>query len=80
MKFPERITPTWIGTLSNAQLQTAEGELHAKFTKLDTAEKAREGDNYVLLRGPEALVTAWLRWSMVNNATRGRGLDTLRRR
>lgn len=80
MKMPEKITSRWLGTLNDTQLQTAEGELHTKFTKLDSAEKVRQGEGYALLRGPEALVNAWMRWSMASNAARGRGLLTAKRR
>jgi hypothetical protein len=80
MKMPEKITSRWLGTLDDTQLQAAEGQLHTKFAKLDSAEKAKRGEDYALLRGPEALVDAWMRWSMVSNAARGRGLLTARRR
>ena len=34
------------------------------------------GGAFSLLRGPDSLTQAWLRWSMVCNATRDRGLRT----
>ena len=79
MKMPERITTRWLGTLTDAQLQVAERELRTSFTRLDTAERSKRGDDYALMRGPEPLITAWLRWSMASNAARGRGLATWRR-
>ncbi len=76
MTIPERITARWIATLSNEDLQLAERSLHGSFREEETAEKARRGQAYSLLRGPESLTSAWLRWCMVCNATRDRGLRT----
>lgn len=76
MKLPDRIEASWIESLSDTELQQAEWELRARFAKEETAEKARRGDAYAILHGPEALTSAWMRWSMVSNATRERGLRT----
>ena len=74
MTFPDRIDATWIGSLSDDQLVKAEGELRKRFAEQETKEKKRRGSQYDMMRGPDALTSAWLRWSMVNNATRARGL------
>lgn len=76
MTIPERITARWISTLSNDELQEAEKELHGHFSKAESSEKERRGGAYSLLRGPDSLTQAWLKWSMVCNATRDRGLRT----
>lgn len=76
MTIPERITARWVATLSNEDLQLAERSLHGTFTSEEAAEQERRGTAYNLLRGPESLTNAWLRWCMVCNATRDRGLRT----
>ena len=80
MNLPEKIDARWIDALSDEELQSAEGELHARFTKLDAAERQTRGAAYDLLRGPEALTGAWMRWSMVSSAARARGLRVWNRR
>jgi len=74
MTVPERVTADWIATLANAQLMTVESRLHSEFLDVENEEKERRGDRYTLLQGPAALVNAWLRWQMVNNEARSRGL------
>jgi hypothetical protein len=74
MTVPDRVTSDWIATLGNAQLVAAESQLHAEFRKQDDAEKRRAGSRYALLQGPPVLVNAWLRWLLVSNETRTRGL------
>jgi hypothetical protein len=74
MTIPERVNASWIATLADSQLLQAEATLHADFTKQEAAEKQRRGAAYTMLRGPQPLVDAWLRWLMVNNETRTRGL------
>ena len=74
MTLPERVTADWIATLANAQLMTVESRLHSEFLDEENEEKERRGDRYTLLQGPPALVNAWLRWQMVNNEARSRGL------
>ncbi|HEY5416133.1 MAG TPA: hypothetical protein VIK41_14950 [Gemmatimonadaceae bacterium] len=74
MTVPERVTADWIATLANAQLMTVESRLHSEFLDEENEEKERRGDRYTLLQGPAALVNAWLRWQMVNNEARSRGL------
>jgi len=76
MTIPDRITARWIATLTNEELQDAERELKGSFSQAESTEKARRGAAYSLMRGPETLTSAWLRWSMVCNATRDRGLRT----
>ena len=74
MTFPDRIDASWIGSLSDDQLVQAEGELRQRFAVQEAKEKKRRGTQYDMMRGPDALTSAWLRWSMVSNATRARGL------
>lgn len=76
MTIPDRITARWIATLSNEDLQAVESQLHSAFAREETSEKERCGGAFSLLRGPDSLTQAWLRWSMVCNATRDRGLRT----
>ncbi|HYD53265.1 MAG TPA: hypothetical protein VEA99_11580 [Gemmatimonadaceae bacterium] len=80
MKLPERINANWIDAQSDEDLLSAEGDLHKSFTKQDKAERTRRGAEYQLLRGPESLTGAWMRWSMVSNAVRLRGLRVRDRR
>jgi hypothetical protein len=74
MTVPDRVTAGWIATLADGQLMTAESRLHSEFLDEETQEKEKRGDRYTLLQGPAALVNAWLRWQMVNNEARSRGL------
>ncbi len=80
MTVPDRVTADWIATLANAQLMTVESRLHSEFLDEENEEKERRGDRYTLLQGPPALVNAWLRWQMVNNEARSRGLLVRHRR
>jgi hypothetical protein len=72
--IPEHVTGKWIATLGDDQLITAESMLHAVFLRHERAEKSRSGARYSVLQGPPVLVNAWLRWLLVSNATRSRGL------
>ena len=74
MTFPDRVTADWIATLGNGQLVMAESHLRSEFLDEETQERHRRGARYALLEGPAALVNAWLRWQMVNNEARSRGL------
>jgi hypothetical protein len=74
--IPAHINARWIATLDDAQLVVAETALHATFRELEISEKSRSGARYLLLQGPAALVSAWHRWLLVNNAVRSRGLAT----
>jgi hypothetical protein len=74
MTIPDRVNARWLATLGNDQLLAAEGQLHADFHREEVAEKSRSGARYILLHGPTSLVNAWLRWRLVNNETRTRGL------
>lgn len=78
MMIPEKVNASWIATLRDDQLVRAEASLHKEFVKQETAEKERRGSRYVMLRGPESLVSAWLRWLLVNNETSSRGLTVSR--
>lgn len=74
MTVPDRVTAGWIATLPDGQLMSVESRLHSEFVDEESQEKARRGDRYALLQGPPALVNAWLRWQMVSNEARSRGL------
>jgi hypothetical protein len=78
MQIPERLNARWIDSISDAQLVSAEDQLHTEFVTYERAEKQRRGSRYELLRGPTTLVNAWLRWLLVSNATRSRGLLAIR--
>ena len=74
MTIPDRVTAAWIATLGNEPLVTVASRLHSEFIAEDTRERKRSGGHYTLLQGPVALVNAWLRWQMVSNEARSRGL------
>ena len=74
MTVPDRLTATWLADLEDPQLLTIESRLHSHFIKEEGQEKQRRRDRYTLLQGPAALVNAWLRWQMVSNEARSRGL------
>lgn len=76
MNIPERMLGKWVATLDDATLVEAEAQLHATFRHEDVAEKTRRGTKYRLLEGPASLTDAWLRWRLVSNETRKRGLAT----
>jgi len=73
-QLPERITAVWISSLADTDLVDVEWRLHQVFAKVETEQKKILGASYQLMRGPEVLLAAWQRWSMVSNATRARGL------
>lgn len=77
---PDRVTAEWIATLANGQLVTIESNLHFEFVREEVEEKQRRGERYSLLQGPAALVNAWLKWQMVSNEARSRGLLVRHRR
>jgi hypothetical protein len=74
MTVPDRVTADWIATLANERLVTVEARLHSEFLDEQDQERKRTGGRYSLLQGPAALVNAWLRWQMVTNEARSRGL------
>jgi hypothetical protein len=74
MKVPERLTAKWIDTLEDRELLDVEWGLHQLFARAEKEEKKVRGSAYALMRGPEPLLYAWQRWSLLNNATRARGL------
>jgi hypothetical protein len=74
MRLPETVNASWIATLGNEQLEEAEAKLHAQFRTQEKREKARAGDRYSMMRGPEPLISAWHRWLMVNNEALHRGM------
>lgn len=80
MRLPETVNASWIASLGDPQLVEAEAQLHAEFAKQEAAEKRRMGSRYTMLRGPAPLVTAWLRWLLVNNETQNRGVLVRRSR
>jgi hypothetical protein len=67
MKMPERVNAEWVSSLSDKHLEEAAATLHAVFEKEDNAERKRAGEEYRMLRGPESLISAWMRWLMVTN-------------
>jgi hypothetical protein len=80
VQVPDRINSQWLDALSDDELRGAEGELHAQFTAADRTERKLRGTTYDLMRGPETLTRAWMRWSMVSSAARARGLRVWERR
>ena len=74
MILPDKVNGRWMASLDTAQLIEAESLLRADFEEQETAEKRRAGSRYTMLRGPESLVRAWLRWLLVNNETNTRGV------
>lgn len=74
MTIPDRVTAEWIATLADDRLVTVESRLHSEFITEDKHERKRSGGRYALLQGPAALVNAWVRWQMVTNEARSRGL------
>lgn len=79
MTLPAKVNARWIATLGDSQLLEAESMLHAEFVDQEAAEKRQAGSRYTMLRGPESLVAAWLRWLLVNNETHARGVLITRR-
>jgi hypothetical protein len=75
MMIPPRIDARWISSLGDTDLLVAEQTLHDDFRVRERKEKALRGARYVLLHGPSALVDSWLRWLLVSNAARARGLS-----
>jgi len=71
----DQVTAGWVATLADAPLVTLESRLHAEFVDEEVQEKKRRGERYALLEGSSILVNAWLRWQMVNNEVRSRGLS-----
>ena len=80
MKVPVKVDAEWIASLADAQLVEAEAKLHTEFVAQEEAEKRKMGSRYTMLRGPEPLVSAWLRWLLVNNETQARGVVLHRKR
>jgi hypothetical protein len=80
MRMPERLTSTWIESLTDGDLVTAEARLHRSFSTLEREQKKLLGQRYELLRGPAELLAAWGSWSRVSAATRARGLHPRRAR
>lgn len=76
--MPAQVNARWIATLADDELVAAEAQLYSDFRKRETAERARAGERYMLLQGPSELVNVWQEWTMLNNATRARGV-TVRR-
>lgn len=72
MKLPEKVDSRWVASLADDKLMQAEAQLHTEFVKQEAAEKKRMGSRYTMLRGPESLVNAWLRWLTVSNEAESR--------
>ena len=79
MELPVRITADWMDTLADERLLDAESRLYVAFEALDRAERLARGARYELTRGPEALMSAWDRWSRVRSEARRRNLQPRRR-
>jgi len=79
MKLPEHITASWMDSLTDGDLLTAESRLHVTFAALEGAQKKLRGEEYELMRGPAELLSAWGRWSRVSTEARARGLHARRR-
>jgi hypothetical protein len=80
MMIPPRVDARWISSLGDTDLLVAEETLHDDFRTHEKTERARSGGRYMLLNGPSTLVNAWLRWLLVSNAARARGLSVQRHR
>jgi hypothetical protein len=78
MNIPEHITGTWMASLGDADLLTAESELHSTFVEAESRTKRARGADYELMRGPADLLDAWGRWSRVSTEARSRGLHPRR--
>jgi hypothetical protein len=76
--LPDRISMTWIESLSDVDLLECEARVHARFAILERREKKVRGHRYELCRGPADLMDAWDRWSRLNAATRDRSLTPRR--
>lgn len=72
--IPSRINKAWIGTLADDDLLDIEARLHDRFEVIDQRHRRTLKGSYILMRGPEELVTAWDRWSRVNVAAKARSL------
>jgi hypothetical protein len=77
---PDRISLTWIHSLTDDDLIDVEARLHARFAQLERRERKRIGDRYQLFSSPTDVMDAWDRWSRVNTATRSRALNPRRER
>jgi hypothetical protein len=75
MTESDQVTRGFVATLADDPLMTLESRLHAEFVDEEVQEKKRRGERYALLEGSSVLVNAWLRWQMVNNEARSRGLS-----
>lgn len=76
--LPDKVNASWIATLGDKQLVDAEKQLHTLFVAAETTEKKRAGSRYEMMRGPAELMDAWLRWLLVNNETKNRGVTVKR--
>ena len=74
MKLPDRFDASWLATLDNDSLRKVETQLVTVFRRERAAEQKRRGERYDLMRGPESLMSAWGRWSMVRSAMAARGI------
>ena len=79
VKIPDRVSAAWVEGLGDAQLISAEATLRKQFAQEEIAEKERKGARYSMFRGPESLMAAWTRWSMVSNEAIARRVAVKRR-
>ncbi len=75
---PDRISMSWIETLTDDDLLDVEERLHTRYVVIERREKRVRGDKYQLMRGPADLMDAWDRWSRLSGATRERSLTPRR--
>jgi hypothetical protein len=80
MTLPDRIDAKWIDSLGDTELVQAEWELHKVFSRTENDEKKVHGTAMGTANWSELLMAAWMRWSLVQNATRARGLHPRYRR
>ncbi len=76
--LPERISSTWIETLTDTDLLELEQRQRGRFDVLEKREKKLRGDKYNMMRGSAELMDAWDRWSRLSAATRDRSLTPLK--
>ncbi|MEX2177458.1 MAG: hypothetical protein WD801_02030 [Gemmatimonadaceae bacterium] len=76
--LPERISSTWIETLTDTDLLELEQRQRGRFDVLEKREKKLRGDKYNMMRGSAELMDAWDRWSRLSAATRYRSLTPLK--
>jgi len=80
MRMPEHVTGSWMDSLTDGDLLTAESRLHKSFSTIEKAQKKLLGSEYELMRGSPELLAAWGCWSRVSTEARVRRLHVRRTR